>query len=430
MKYVSSILLIFVLSSVGVVSAKNVKAVTPVAEPAPAPVEKKVNLSVIEDDLSVPDGFDTNLDSLLFVFRENNNLFGDCVSADTGEMLPDSIYIQRLQQIPAIMEMSYNSVVRRYIEVYTVKKRKQVEYMLGVGKYYLPIFEQALDAAHLPLELKYLPVIESALNPTAFSRAGASGLWQFMYATGKIYGLQGNSLVDERRDPIKATDAAIRFLSDLYAIYNDWVLVIAAYNCGPGNVNKAINRSGGKRDYWAIYNYLPKETRGYVPAFIAATYTMNYYKEHNFCPADIEMPVSCDTLVLNERIHLVQIAEVLDIELSVLQSLNPQYRKDIIPGNGVPYTLCLPQKHINNFLNRKDEILAHKSEELNKNRIVVQPASADPYYRGAKGRTYKVKPGDTLSGISRKQGVSVAQIKKLNNLRSDMVRVGQNLRIR
>lgn len=417
MKYIHSIILIFTISIISAYAAES-------------PVFKKaINISGIEDDLSVPDGFESNLDSLLFVFKENGERLDDCVSVETDKMLPDSVYIRRLRQLPTVMELSYNSIVRRYIEVYTIKKREQVEYMLGVGRYYLPIFAEALDAAGLPLELKYLPVIESALNPKAYSRAGASGLWQFMYATGKVYGLEGNSLVDDRRDPIKATDAAVRFLKDLYDIYGDWSLVIAAYNCGPGNVNKAISRSGGKRDYWAIYNYLPKETRGYVPAFIAATYTMNYYKEHKFCPAQIEMPVFCDTLVLEERIHLVQIADVLDIELSVLQSLNPQYRKDIIPGNGRSYTLCLPQTHVSHFLNRKDEILAHRAEELNKQRIVVEPAAADPYYRGA-GKTYKVKSGDTLSGIARKQGVSVNQIKKLNNLRSDNIRIGQTLRLR
>jgi membrane-bound lytic murein transglycosylase D len=417
MKYIRLIIVGLFLSLFGVLHANEVDA---------AYQEVSIVLPLL-DDMSVPDGFDSNLDSLLYVFRENTNMFDDCVSAETGEMLPDSIYIKRLQQIPAIMELSYNSIVRRYIEVYTVKRRKQVEYMLGIGKYYFPIFEQALDIAGLPLELKYLPVIESALNPKAFSKAGASGLWQFMYSTGKIYGLEGNSLVDERRDPIKSTTAAVKYLKDLYNIYNDWALVIAAYNCGPGNVNKAIRKAGGKRDYWAIYNYLPRETRGYVPAFIAATYTMTYYKEHDFCAAPIEIPVSCDTLMFSERIHLIQIAEVLDIELSVLQSLNPQYRRDVIPGNGVPYTLCLPQTHINNFLDKKNEIMAHKATELNTNRVVVEPAAGDPYY-GQK--TYKVRKGDTLSIIAKRNKVSVAQIKKLNNLRSDNIRVGQNLRLR
>ncbi len=415
-KYIGSILFVLSLTSAYAVNSDVVSNI-------------EANMEIV-DDLSIPDYFEDHLDSLLYTFHENRVLHSDCVSEETDTMLADSIYIQRLRQLPTVMEMSYNSIVRRYIEVYTIKKRKQVEYMLGAGKYYFPIFEDALDAAGLPIELKYLPVIESALNPTAFSRAGASGLWQFMYATGKIYGLQGNSLVDERRDPIKSTEAAVKFLKDLHNIYNDWMLVIAAYNCGPGNVNKAINRSGGKRDYWAIYPYLPKETRGYVPAFIAATYTMNYHKEHKFCPAVIEMPVSCDTLVLTERVHLVQIAEILDIDIAVLRSLNPQYRKDVIPGNGIAYTLCLPQKHINNFMNRKEEILAHKSGELNTHRLVVEPANKDPYYKGAGGSTYKVKSGDTLGAIARRQGVSVAQIKRLNKLRSDNIRIGQKLRLR
>jgi membrane-bound lytic murein transglycosylase D len=416
MRYIGSILLVLLLSLFSVHANETSIAYQDVSVVLP-PL----------DDMSVPDGFDSNLDSLLYVFRENTTSFDDCFSAETNEMLPDSVYIKRLQQIPAIMELSYNSIVKRYIEVYTVKKRKQVEYMLGVGKYYFPIFEQALDIAGLPLELKYLPVIESALNPKAFSRAGASGLWQFMYSTGKIYGLEGNSLVDERRDPIKSTNAAVKYLKDLHNIYNDWALVIAAYNCGPGNVNKAIRKAGGKRDYWAIYNYLPRETRGYVPAFIAATYTITYYKEHDFCAAPIEMPITCDTIMFSERVHLVQIAEVLGIELSVLQSLNPQYRRDIIPGNGIPYTLCLPQTQVNNFLDKKDEILAHKEKELNTNRVVVEPAAGDPYYGLKK---YKVKKGDTLSTIAKKNKVKVAQIKKLNNLRSDNIRVGQTLRLR
>jgi membrane-bound lytic murein transglycosylase D len=429
-KYVVSILFIFASGLTGIYAKKsdvqNIQRIQDIQV-----IEKQINTSVVEDDdMSVPDDFETNLDSLLHIFNENRHL-GDCVSEEAGAMLEDSIYIRRLRQLPTIMELSYNSIVRKYIEVYTVKKRKQVEYMLGAGKYYFPMFEDALDAAGLPIELKFLPVIESALNPTAFSRAGASGLWQFMYATGKIYGLQGNSLVDERRDPVKSTEAAVKFLKDLHNIYNDWMLVIAAYNCGPGNVNKAINRSGGKRDYWAIYPYLPKETRGYVPAFIAATYTMNYHQEHNFCPAVIEMPVSCDTLVLTERVHLIQIAEILDIDIAVLRSLNPQYRKDVIPGNGIAYTLCLPQMHINNFMNRKEEILSHKSEELNTHRLVVEPAAKDPYYKGTGGgKTYKVKSGDTLGTIARRQGVSIAQIKRLNNLRSDNIRAGQRLRLR
>lgn len=383
-------------------------------------------------EYGMPITFGKNLDGLLSVFH-SSVLPSDCKSDSILPQLTDTQYIQRLQKIPAIMELVYNPIVKSYIELYTVKKRKQMEYMLGVGSYYFPIFEQALDAAGLPIELKYLPVIESALNPKAYSVAGASGLWQFMYGTGKVYGLVGNSLIDERRDPIKATNAAVRYLRDLHNIYNDWSLVIAAYNCGPGNVNKAIRRSGGKKDYWAIYPYLPRETRGYVPAFIGATYAMTYYKEHGICPAKIEMPMICDTIMLSDRLHLSQVSEVLGVDLAVLQSLNPQYRKDIIPGNGTAYSLCLPAGHVDGFITLKDSILKYKADSFNVNRVVVLPAQADPYYRagtGAIGKgVYIVKKGDTLSGIAKRRKVSVATIKKWNKLKSDNIYIGQRLRM-
>ncbi len=379
-----------------------------------------------------PIDFDNKLENLLSLFhgvKEGR----DCVKDSVG-VLSDSVYIARLQQIPSVFELVYNPIVKKFIELYTVKKRKQMEYMLGMGNYYYPIFEHALDSYGLPLELKYLPVIESALNPRAFSVAGASGLWQFMYGTGKIYGLQGNSLIDERRDPIKSTHAAVRFLRDLYKMYEDWSLVIAAYNCGPGNVNKAIKRANGKKDYWAIYPYLPKETRGYVPAFIAATYAMTYYKEHGICPAQVEVPAVCDTIMLKERMHLGQIAGVLNIDIEVLRNLNPQYRKDIIPGNGQMYTLCLPQALSGNFIEMKDSIMAYKKDSFNVlTRVVVLPAAADPYFKGSKGAvkkgTYVVKKGDTLSSIAQRRHVSVAKIKKWNNMRSDKIYIGQRLKI-
>ena len=255
-----------------------------------------------------------------------------------------------------------------------------------------------------------------------------------MYATGKIYGLEGNSLIDERRDPIKATDAAVKYLKDLYGIYSDWALVIAAYNCGPGNVNKAIKRSGGKRDYWAIYPFLPIETRGYVPAFIAATYTMTYYKQHDLCPVPIEMPISCDTLVLADRIHFLQISEVLGVEMSELESLNPQYRRQIIPGNGLPYTLCLPQKYVNSFLENKDSILAYKSDSLNLSRVSVTPARMDSYYgRGRHvkgGSVHVVRSGENLSTIARKYKTTVANLKRLNGLKSTRINKRQRLRVK
>ncbi len=396
-----------------------------------------VDTTVVVQVDDLPADFDNKLASLLSIYQ-GAILSSDCKTDSIGPTFSDSVYMERLQKIPSLFELVYNPIVKRYIELYTQKRRKQMSYMLGIGNYYYPIFEHALDALGLPLELKYLPVIESALNPRAYSCVGASGLWQFMYGTGKIYGLQGNSLIDERRDPIKSTNAAARFLRDLYKMYGDWSLVIAAYNCGPGNVNKAMKRAGGKKDYWAIYPYLPKETRGYVPAFIAATYAMTYYKEHNICPARVEMPYVCDTVMLTEKMHLQQIAEVLNIDIETLRNMNPQYRKDIIPGNGQSYTLCLPQKSVGSFIEMKDSIVKYKADSFNVlTRVVVLPANADPYFRGVKGKsgaiakgTYVVKKGDTLSTIARRRKVSVSQIKKWNNLRSDNIYIGQKLKMR
>ncbi len=394
--------------------------------------EVDTTVFVQSDDL--PSDFDSKLISLLNIYQ-GAILSSDCETDSVGPTFSDSVYMERLQKIPSLFELVYNPIVKRYIELYTQKRRKQLSYMLGIGNYYYPIFEHALDALGLPLELKYLPVIESALNPRAYSCVGASGLWQFMYGTGKIYGLQGNSLIDERRDPIKSTNAAARFLRDLYKMYGDWSLVIAAYNCGPGNVNKAMKRAGGKKDYWAIYPYLPKETRGYVPAFIAATYAMTYYKEHNVCPAKVEMPYVCDTVMLSEKMHLQQVADVLAIDVETLRNMNPQYRKDIIPGDGQSYTLCLPQNKVGAFIDMKDSIVKYKADSFNVlTRVVVLPANADPYFRGVKNGaitkgTYVVKKGDTLSTIAKRRKVSVSQIKKWNNLRTDNIYIGQKLRM-
>lgn len=389
-------------------------------------------LQVVSDD-GLPVDFDNKLQRLLNIYH-GSVLESDCVTDSIGPVFSDSVYMERLKKIPSVFELVYNPIVKKYIELYTMRRRKQMSYMLGVGNYYFPIFEQALDALDLPMELKYLPVIESALNPRAYSVAGASGLWQFMYGTGKIYGLQGNSLVDERRDPIKATNAAVRFLRDLYKMYGDWAMVIAAYNCGPGNVNKAIKRSGGKKDYWAIYPYLPKETRGYVPAFIAATYAMTYHKEHKICPTRMELPYVCDTVVLKDRMHLEQISSVLGIDIETLRNMNPQYRKDIIPGNGEAYTLCLPENKVGSFIDMKDSIMAYKADSFSVvTKVVVLPAKADPYYRAGGGAVkkgvYVVKRGDTLSGIAQRRKVSIAKIKKWNNLKSDRIYIGQKLRI-
>ena len=263
-----------------------------------------------QESIELPQSMTYPLDSLLNDWKAKNyiDLGKDCSTSTENPLFSDSVYIDRLSRIPAVMEMPYNEIVRKFIDMYTGRLRNNVSFMLSACNFYMPIFEEALDAYGLPLELRYLPIIESALNPSARSRVGASGLWQFMLATGKMYGLESNSLIDERCDPIKATWAAARYLKDLYAIYQDWNLVIAAYNCGPGTINKAIRRAGGKTDYWEIYNFLPKETRGYVPAFIAANYVMTYYCKHNICPMETNIPDATDTIQVTKNLHFEQLA--------------------------------------------------------------------------------------------------------------------------
>lgn len=354
-----------------------------------------------------------------------------CDQQGSNIVYSDSIYTQRLYDFPSEMELSYNSVVKNYIDMYTIRRRDLVSYMLTVGEYYFPMFEEALDREGLPLELKYLPVIESALNPVAVSRVGATGLWQFMLRTGQGYGLQVNSLVDERRDPHKSTEAAVKYLKDLYSIYEDWNLVIAAYNCGPGNVNKAITRSGGKRDYWEIYYNLPKETRGYVPAFIAANYVMNYYDKHAICPVESQLDiVALDTIQVDKQVHFNQISKALDIPITDIRRWNPQFKKDVIPGNFKNYSLVLPTSKVYAFLEKEDEII-----NLNKDNLLNHRENTDNYIAGSTttstGNTanvyYKVRSGDTLSKIASRNRTTVAQIQRWNNMRTTRLSVGKNL---
>ncbi len=382
----------------------------------------------------VPNEFNNTLDFLLHSWLIQRSKPSNCSSSVVPLSPTDSIYRLRLSKMPCLMEMPFNNTVRAFIELYTVKKRRQVEYMMGMSDYYFPIFEQVLSANNLPLELKYLPIIESALNTTIVSRMGAAGLWQFMVGTGKMYGLEVSSLVDERLDPVKATNAAAQFLKDLYSIYGDWHLVIAAYNCGPGNVNKAIRRAGGKRDYWAIYPYLPAETRGYVPIFIAANYAMYYSHQHNLCKATVNMPVITDTIMIKERIHLQQVSEILHLPIEQLKLYNPQYIKDIIPGNIKPYALCLPQHYTNSFIDKYNEIVAYKADSLVNNRreeieIVQLPPSHSRIGGSSKVTYHKVKSGQTLSYIAAKYGVSVTKIKKWNNLHGSTIQPGQRIKI-
>ncbi len=399
----------------------------------------KSNGNEHKESIEIPTSMTYPLDSLLNDWKAKNyiDLGKDCSTADVNPYFSDSVYIDRLSRIPSVMEMPYNEIVRKFIDTYGGRLRNHISFMLSACNFYMPIFEEALDAYNLPMELKYLPVIESALNPSAVSRAGASGLWQFMLNTGKMYGLESNSLVDERRDPIKATWAAARYLKELYAIYQDWNLVIAAYNCGPGNINKAIRRANGETDYWAIYNYLPKETRGYVPAFIAANYMMTYYCDHNICPMETNIPESTDTIQVTKELHFEQIADLCGVEMSQLKSLNPQYKKNIIPGDTKPCTLRLPQNAVSIFIDKQDSIYDHRSAELFKNRKTVAIKDTTPASRSRSTSSatsgdvtyYKIKKGDTLSGIAGKYGVSVKDLQRWNGLSSTRISPGKNLKI-
>jgi len=392
---------------------------------------KSLKETISDKDITYPAEMERNYDQLLSEWGKNVKFADNCFSDSDGAItFSDSVYTQRLYSLPTQMELVFNPLVKSYIEMYAGRRKNQVSYMLGLGKYYFPMFEEELDKEGLPLELKYLPVIESALNPIARSRVGATGLWQFMATTGKMYNLEINSLVDERRDPHKSTAAAVKYLKDMYGVYGDWNLVIAAYNCGPGNVNKAIRRSGGQTDYWAIYPYLPKETRGYVPIFIAATYIMNYYNEHNICPAECKIPASVDSLMVNKNIHFQQIAEVINVPIDDIRAYNPQFKNDIIPGDYKAYSLNLPMHKLSSFIDNKDAIYAYKSNELLTHRKM---AGLDVVGGGSSSSgnavTYRVKRGDTMSKIAGTYGVTTAQIKQWNGLSSSKLSVGRRLKI-
>lgn len=401
--------------------------------------DSKGNQEVIE----FPEAMGYELDSLMNLYMAKTYLDEDedCQMKDINPVFEKEVYIDRLSRIPSIIEMPYNDVVQKFIDRYSGRLRHSVSYMLGASNFYMPIFEEALEAYELPLELRYMPVIESALNPTAVSRAGATGLWQFMLPTGKRYGLNVNSLVDERRDPIKSSYAAAQYLSDLYKVFGDWTLVIAAYNCGPEQVNKAIRRSNGERDYWKIYPYLPKETRGYVPAFIAANYIMTYYCDHNICPMKTRLPAKTDTLMLSNNVHLEQIAAVCGVSIDELRALNPAYRRDVIPGATELSCLRLPQTEVGKFIDNEDSIYNYKSEELMAKRTEVevnkQAASTTSSKRSAtrrrsrtRARYVTIRSGQTLSELAEKHGTTVSRLKRLNGLKGTSIRAGKKLRVR
>ena len=344
-----------------------------------------------EEVIEFPEAMTYDLDSLLNLYMSKTYLSedSDCNMRNVNPTYTKEEYINRLSRLPTVMEMVYNEVVQKFIDRYSGRLRHSISYMLGASNFYIPIFEEALEVYQLPLELKYLPVIESALNPKAVSRVGATGLWQFMIGTGKQYGLQVNSHVDERRDPVKSSYAAARYLRDLYKVFGDWNLVIAAYNCGPENINKAIHRAKGEKDYWRIYPYLPKETRGYVPAFIAANYIMTYYSQHNICPMTTRLPAKTDTVMVSRNVHLEQVAEVVGINIDLLRSLNPMYRRDVIPGASEPLPLRLPQTEVSKFIDMEDSVYTYKVDELLSKRSEVEVRDDVPTYYKKSKRSYR-----------------------------------------
>lgn len=354
---------------------------------------------------------------------------------DSGEIpvFPDSVYRKRIEQLAAktTLPLVYNAHVKKFIELYAVKRRGLTGRLLGLSHVYFPMFEETLDKYNMPLELKYLAMIESALNPTAGSRAGAKGLWQFMYNTGKIYGLKSTTLVEERFDPLKATEAACRCMQDLYSRYKDWFLVLAAYNAGPGNVNKAIKRSGGAMNYWAIWPYLPRETQSYVPSFIAVNYVVSYAAEHNLYPLDPGLLMSgTDTVWVTDVLTFQQLVETIGVSIEDLKTFNPQYIKEIIPATDTtPCVLRMPTQYALEFAGRGREIYAYQTQEAIDKAKVMEDAQKVPVEVKQSTKYHTVKPGETLSSIARKYHTTVAKIKKLNNLKTDKIKAKQKLRV-
>lgn len=394
------------------------------------------------------DQFVTNYDSLLNSYVINKYAASTRrhranINADYAfDQIPDSVISRRLQSLHTIIPMTYNSEVRSYIRMYLNRMRGRLDVMLTLSEFYYPIFEEALARYDVPEELKHLTIVESAMNPQATSRVGAAGLWQFMYTTGKNYGLEVNSIIDERRDTYKSSDAAAHYIHDLYHVFGDWHLAIAAYNCGPGNINKAIARSGGKRDFWQIYPYLPRETRGYIPAFIAATYIMNFYPEHGLHPKRVTIPLRTDTIMVERNMLFHYVNKYTGVEMEELRTLNPQYRVDMIPGEGNSYPLCLPTDKMNDLILWADSIFLASEDSLSRRTVAVRPAAPEETrpavsnnHRNTRKNSqanayHRVRRGETLTAIASKHGTTVSKIKKLNGLKSDRIREGQRLKVK
>lgn len=429
---------------------KRAKAQTaetaPAAAPAPAAdagataprPETAADAPRYNDRLAV-DLSPVQIDSLLAVWRERQTLGAyeeffstyvgfDPAGAAAGGRTPDSVYVRRLRDLVSPVQLPYNYIVKGYIDRYTNVRSGTISRILGMSQYYFPLIEEELIKAGLPVELRALPIIESALSPTAVSPMGAAGLWQFMPATGKVYGLEVNSLVDERCDPVLSTRAACRYLKDLYTLYKDWTLAIAAYNCGPGNVNKALARAGdGSRTFWDIYDFLPRETRGYVPAFIGASYAYAYHKLHGIEFTEPPLPLATDTIRVDRLLHLGQVSSTIDIPMETLRQLNPQYKLDIVPATTKTYSLVLPQRYVCRYIQQQDSIFAKDSAYLKE---YMNPANLEKKRQQRSGTIYTVKKGDTLGAIARKYRVTTAQLMRWNGIKNaNKLRLGQKIRI-
>ena len=370
---------------------------------------------------------ETVSDSLLHAWynQKNTEEYVQEINLDSVKLtssIPDSVYIRRLKEMNSFITLPYNDIVRGYLIHYSEKMKSGMKRIIGLISYYMPIFQETFDRHGLPEELKAMAIIESALNPTAVSRAGAKGMWQFMYNTAKLYGLHIDSFVDERLDPVKSADAAARYLKDAYKIFGDWNLAIASYNCGAGNVQKAIKRAGS-RQFWDIWPFLPRETRGYVPAFVGALYALKYHKEHGIEALAVPMPAHTDTFKIRKMVHLKQVSELTGAPLEELQSLNPQYRHNIIPGNDREYILRIPYKFTDAFIAHEDSLHRHKDS------IYFNPLTIKKIKDGGDGQriVYKVKSGDYLGKIATRYRVTVTQIKKWNGLKSNNISIGQRL---
>ena len=412
------------------------RAIMPTPEPAPAAEEPIVYSTAAEDlDVLLSEWYEKHVFSSMDDFFNSYVNAENPVSGQSVQSTPDSVFVRRLRELVSPVPLAYNEIVKHLINLYIGSPAGKMGDILRLAPIYMPMIEEELIKAGLPVELRMMAVIESALSATVVSRAGAVGLWQFMPRTGQLYGLEINSLVDERCDPVAATRAACRYMKDMYALYGDWTLAIASYNCGAGNVNKALARAGSSREerrltFWDVYPYLPRETRGYVPAFIAATYAYNYNRHHDLEILPPPRPLATDTLQINRVMHLEQISSTIDCPLETLKALNPQYKLNIIPASTRTYTLVLPQTAVSQYISHEEEIMAKDSMYLKE---YINPSNLDKKKQEAAAaatKTYKVKRGDTLGAIAKRNGTTVENLMKWKNIKkANLLREGQVLKI-